>query len=123
MVPSTHTILGLEGGLSGWETLWGFFAQNKGPLYGLSLLGVGPHFHSWVRKGVGVKKDRQELVQDRQEKGQSLRGYGILSRKHSLFRREESWATEQDKEILLLILSLVHSHNHCPLSCHKTSFN
>ena len=58
MVPSTHTILGLEWGLSGWETLWGFFAQNKGPLYGLSLLGVGPHFHSWVRKGVGVKKGR-----------------------------------------------------------------
>lgn len=43
-MPSAHTTPGLEGSLSGWETLQGFFAQNKGPLYGSSLLGVGWDF-------------------------------------------------------------------------------
>lgn len=68
-VPSAHTILGLEGGLTGWETLQGFFAQNKGPLSGSSLLGVRLHSHSWDRKGAGVKKDKQELAREREEKG------------------------------------------------------
>lgn len=99
-VPSTHTILGLEGGLSGWETLRGFFAQNKGPLSGSSLLGVGPHSHSWDGKGVGGKKGRQEISREKEEKGGSLKGYEGLGRKYNLatrpIRRGESCATGQD---------------------------
>lgn len=99
-VPSTHTILRLEGSLRGWETLRGFFAQNKGLLSGSSLLGVGPHSHSWDGKRVGGKKGRQEIAREREEKGGSLRGYGGLSRKYSLatkpIRRGESCATGQD---------------------------
>lgn len=99
-MPSTHTILGLEGGLSGWETLREFFAQKKGPLSGSSLLGVGLHSHSWDGKGVRGKKGRPELVREREEKEGSLRGYGRLSRKSNLatkpIRRGESCATGQD---------------------------
>lgn len=77
-----------------------FFAQNKGLLSGPSLLGVGPHSHSWDGKWVGVKKGTQEIVRERKEKGGSLRGYAGWSRKHNLatrpIRRKESCATRQD---------------------------
>lgn len=66
LLPSTvlfaHITPGLEGSLSGLETLQGFFAQNKGPLSGSSLLGVGWDLThtAGVKRGQELKKEKKE---------------------------------------------------------------
>lgn len=53
LLPLTHTTLGLDEGFSGWETLHGFFTQNKGPLSGSRLPECvwGAQSHSWHERG------------------------------------------------------------------------
>lgn len=96
LLPLTHTTLGLDEGFSGWDTLQGFFTQNKGPLSGSRLpeWGGGGLSPTAGMKGEGAKESRQEQVQKRQE---GLRGAG-LSRKnisHQADQKEESWVTDR----------------------------
>lgn len=95
LLPLTHTTLGLDEGFSGWETLQGFFTQNKGPLSGSRLPewaggGAGGRLSPTAgMKGEGAKESRQEEAQKRQE---GLREAG-LSRKnisHQADQKEES---------------------------------
>lgn len=81
LLPLTHTTLGLDEGFSGWETLQGFFTQNKGPLSGSRLpewaRGGEAQSHSW-HEGGGSK-------------GKQTRGSAEAAR-----RAERGWAEQEE---------------------------